>query len=407
MKQRGPDRRKGGTDRRKGAGRRAGESGVRPVEGHPLMACPHCGYTVPIGEFCGHCGAHLATGSTRRHHAFAAVPSEHVAHVSIVTTLFPHLPHRHGAPFRLALVAGGALVLILAALHLFAPATVVAVSVVPVLYLMYLYEVEVYESEPWLVIGATMIVGLVLGALLGIVAGGSLEHSMLTGDNVSGLGLSAIAIPIASQLLMLAGPLFLYVYRPRFGEPLDGLTFGAASALGFTLAHSLTIYWPLISGPLIAGGSTIDWAVRLTRSGLLISLINASTTAVVTSALWLRRYDRRRQGRPWHSGIAAALALAFGTQVFVGAIAFLLPDLIAEVAILTVLVLALLLYVRFAIHQALLVEGAEHEIGPDSTCPECHRVVPAMAFCPACGAARAAAPKHRRPRAPLKPARST
>lgn len=372
------------------------------------MSCPHCGYTVPIGEFCGHCGAHLVSGSARRHHAFAAVPAEHVAHVSIVTTLFPHLPHRHGAPFRLALVAGGALVLILAALHLFAPATVVAVCVVPVLYLMYLYEVEVYESEPWLVIGATMIVGLVLGTLLGIVAGGSLEHSMLTGNNGTGLLLSAIAIPVASQLLMLAGPLFLYLYRPRFREPLDGLAFGAASALGFTLAHSLTIYWPLIAGPLIASGSTIDWAVRLARSGLLISLINASTTAVVTSAVWLRRYDWQRQGRPWHSSILTALAVAFGAQIFSGAMAFLLPDLIAEVAILTVLMLALLLYVRFVIHQALLVEGAEHEIGPDSTCPECHRVVPTMAFCPACGAARAAAPKHRRPRrVPLKPARTT
>lgn len=406
MKERGPDRRKRGPDRRQSAGRRAAETSARPIEGHPLISCPHCGYTVPAGEFCGHCGAHLVTGSARRHHAFAAVPSEHVAHISIVTTLFPHLPHRHGAQFRLALVAGGALVLVLAALHLFAPATVVAVCVVPVLYLMYLYEVEVYESEPWLVIGATMIVGLVLGALVGIVGGGPLEHSLLTGDNSASFVLSVIVIPVVSQLLMLAGPLFLYLYRPRFREPLDGLTFGAASALGFTLAHSLTIYWPLIAGPLIASGSTIDWAVRLARSGLLISLINASTTAVVAAALWLRRYDRRRQVRPWHSSIVTALAVAFGAQILRGAIAFQIPDLIAEVAILTVLMLGLLLYVRFAIHQALLVEGAEHEIGPDSTCPECHRLVPTMAFCPACGAARAATPKHRRPRVPLKQART-
>lgn len=389
MKQRGPDR-------RKTAGRRAGETGARPIEGYQLTTCPHCGYAVPAGDFCGHCGAHLTTGSAKRHHAFAAVPAEHVAHVSIVTTLFPHLPHRHGGPFRLALVAGGALVLILAAVHLFAPATVVAVCVLPVLYLMYLYEVEVYENEPWLVVGVTMAAGILLGVAFGIVGGGSLARSLLTADNVTAFVLSALVIPITSQLLMLAGPLFLYLYRPRLREPLDGLTFGAASALGFTLAHSLTLYWPLIAGPLVASGSTLDWAVRLTRSGLLISLINASTTALVCAALWLRRYDRRKQGRPWHASIAAAVAIGFGVQVVRGALDFLVQDLIADVAILTVIVLALLIYVRFAIHQALLVEGAEHEIGPDSVCPECHRIVPTMAFCPSCGAARAAAPKHRR-----------
>jgi rRNA maturation endonuclease Nob1 len=64
--------------------------------------------------------------------------------------------------------------------------------------------------------------------------------------------------------------------------------------------------------------------------------------------------------------------------------------------ILAIATVALLLYVRLVIHQALLVEGVEHEIGPDSPCPECHRLVPTMAFCPACGAARAAASKQKR-----------
>jgi ribosomal protein L32 len=391
VKQRGPDR-------RKSSGRRAGEIGARPVEGPPLVTCPHCGSLVPSGEFCGHCGAHLITGSTTRRHSFTAVPAEQVAHVSIISTLFPHLPHRRGGAFRLALIAGGALVLILAALHLFAPATVAAVSVIPVLYLMYLYEVEVYESEPWLVIGATIVIGLLLGIAFATVAGGSLAQLLLTGDRDTGFVVAGVAIPIVAQLLMLAGPLFLYLFRERFREPLDGLTFGAASALGFTLASSLTTFWPLISGPLVATGSSLDWAVRLTRAGLLVSLINASTTALVAASLWLHRYDRRRRGRPWETTILAALIVAFGVQIAVGMISFLVPELVADVAILALVTAGLLLYVRFFIHQALLVEGADHEIGPDSMCPECHRIVPTMAFCPSCGAARAAASKLGRPR---------
>jgi ribosomal protein L32 len=363
------------------------------LEGPPLVTCPHCGMTVPAGNFCGHCGAHLTTASTTRRHAFAAVPSERVAHISIISTLFPHLPHRRGGAFRWALLAGGAAVLVMAALHLFAPATVAAAFLLPVLYLLYLYEVGIYEDEPWLVIGATMVTGAVLGYGFTSVSGRAVSLLNLTGDRENALVLAGVAIPIVAQALMLAGPLFLYVIRGRFREPLDGLTFGAASALGFTLTSSLTRFWPAITGSLVAGGDPIDWSLRLLQVGILISLINASTTALVTSALWLHRYDRRRISRPWASSIFATLIVAFGTQVVLGVISFVLPSLVAEVAISVVAALALLLYVRLVIHQALLVEGVEHEIGPDSQCPECHRIVPTMAFCPNCGAARAAASK--------------
>jgi RsiW-degrading membrane proteinase PrsW (M82 family) len=364
-------------------------------QGPPLVTCPHCQSVVPAGDFCGHCGAHLVSDSKRRSHSFAASPTEHVMHVSIVTTLFPHLPHRRGMPFRIGLIAGGAIVLLLAALHLFAPATAAAVFVIPVLYLMYLYEVEVYESEPWLVIGATMVFGALLGFGSAYVIGGSLSARLITGDRGSAFLLGAIVIPVVDQGLMLAGPLFLYGFRRQFREPLDGLTFGAASALGFTLASSLTMYWPLLTQTLVGSGSAIDWAVRLTRAGLLVMLINACTTAILAAAIWLHRYDGRRIARPWRSGIAGAAIVAFGAQVLLGVISFLQQDQALDIGVLLIAALLLLLYVRVVIHDALLVEGAEHEIGPDSTCPECHRVVPTMAFCPACGAARAAAPKPR------------
>jgi RNA polymerase subunit RPABC4/transcription elongation factor Spt4 len=386
VKERGPDR-------RKGAGRRAGETGARPLEGPPLVTCPHCGSLVPAGDFCGHCGAHLVTDSKRRTHSFAASPTEHVAHVAIITTLFPHLPHRRGAPFRLALIAGGAVVLLLAALHLFAPATVAAVCVLPLLYLVYLYEVEVYETEPWIVIGATMVVGAILGAAFSNVLGGSLSQRLMTGDQGSALVLAVLVIPIVGQALMLGGPLFLFQFRRRFREPLDGLTFGAASALGFTLASSLAAFWPLLGGPMVATGSTLDWAVRLTRVGLLAMLVNACTTSLVTAAIWLHRYDRRRAARPLRSSIHAALAVAFAVQIALGTVGYFLHDLILQVVVLVLAAAALLLYVRLVIHEALLVEGVEHQIGPDSMCPECHRIVPTMTFCPACGAARSAAPK--------------
>jgi hypothetical protein len=366
-------------------------------EGPPIVTCPHCGAAVPSGEFCGHCGAHLRTGSTRRSHAYAAVPNQRVAHLAIVSTLFPHLAHRRSGPFRVAIVAGGALVVMLAALHLFAPATVAAVFLLPVLYLMYLYEVEVYEDEPWLIVGATMLLGALLGLAFANVTGPLLSQLDLTGDRESAFVLAGIAIPVVAQFLMLAGPAFLYLFRARFREPLDGLTFGAASGLGLSLASSLTAFWPLISGPLVATGSPFDWAVRLTRAGLLIALINACTTALIAASWWLHRYDERRGGR-LRSSVLATLVVGFGTQIAIGVIGSVVGNLLVGVVLLALVAAALLLYLRFVIHDALMVEGAEHGIGPPSPCPECHRLVPTMAFCPACGAARAAGSKQSRPR---------
>src|SRR5947199_10053158 len=116
------------------------------------------------------------------------MPTQRVAPVAIVSTLFPHLAHRQSGPFRIALAAGGALVVMLAALHLFAPATVAAVFLLPVLYLMYLYEVEVYEDEPWLVVWATMVLASLLGLGLANVAGVSLSPVDRTGDPQSAFG---------------------------------------------------------------------------------------------------------------------------------------------------------------------------------------------------------------------------
>jgi rRNA maturation endonuclease Nob1 len=368
---------------------------ARPV-GPPLVMCPHCESTVPAGEFCGHCGAHLRTADPDRRHAFAAMPNEPVMHFNVISTFFPHLSHRHGGPFRWALIAGIVFVVLLAALHLFAAATAAAVLLLPALYLLYLYEVEVYAEEPWLLIGATMVAGAVLGYAFTSLAGRAAASTSLSGDSASSFSLHAVAMPLLAQALMLAGPLFLYLARNRYREPLDGLTFGAASALGFSLASELTALWPLIGGPLVGSGDPVDWTLRLLRLGVLVSLVNASTTGMIAAAVWLHRYDRRRAHRAWEVNVLVALLVGFSVQVVLAALTFAIQDLIVQVVVWGLATIALMLYVRQVIHQALLAEGVAHEIGPDSQCPECHHIVPTMLFCPNCGAARLAASRSSR-----------
>jgi RsiW-degrading membrane proteinase PrsW (M82 family) len=286
-------------------------------------------------------------------------------------------------------------VILLAGLHLFTPATMAALFLLPVLYLLYVYEVEVYDSEPWLLIAATMVAGAILGYAFTSLTGGTVSGLEMSGDIGSNLLFAGIFIPVAGQALMLIGPLFLYFYRPGLREPLDGLTFGAASALGFTLATMLTAIWPLLAGSLVGSGSPVDWSLRLLNSGILLMLINAGTTSLVTATLWLNRYDLRRAARGWEENMLTALVVAVAAQVVLGLLSVVVPDLVLKVGIHAVAAVALLVYMRVVIHQALLAEGAVHEIGPDAACPECHRIVPTMLFCPACGVARAAAKQTR------------
>ena len=130
-------------------------------------------------------------------------------------------------------------------------------------------------------------------------------------------------------------------------------------------------------------------SLAILRSKLLLA-------AIMTAAIWLHRYDRRRAGRPVQSSILVVAMVAFGVQIAIAVVAFLAQDLAVDLATLGVATIALLLYVRRVIHDSLMVEGAEHEIGPDAPCPECHHVVPTMAFCPSCGAARTASSKRAR-----------
>src|SRR5438445_9128055 len=135
------------------------------------MRCDHCAHDVPDGVFCTRCGAHQGTteefGNAKlREHRYAAHPGEHVAQPSVISTLFPHLGHHKVHEFRWAFIAGMAGVLVLYLAGLITAAILVAAFLVPVLYLIYLYEAQVYRDEPALVLGFTIGGGVVVGTVV-------------------------------------------------------------------------------------------------------------------------------------------------------------------------------------------------------------------------------------------------
>ena len=377
-----------------------GETAAAVLMVHPLVACHSCERAVPDGEFCGACGAHLTdtrpSGADRRN-AFAAHPGEQVLHLSVISTMLPHLPHRQAGPFRAALVAGTILLVALGLLDLTGPAIAAAAVIVPILYLIYLYEVEVYEDEPVVVIGGTFAIGALLGLPWAILTGRIVAQAMVTGhaqgSDAEAIFVVGVVLPVLGQLVMLAGALLLFFTR-RYDEALDGFTFGAAAALGFTFTTTLVYLFPELQQGLFSEIPPFASALQIIQTGLLIPLIYASTTGLIAGALWLRRGRVRSQvAQSWTTSLWASIAVALGIQVALGLVTILVSSTLVTVLAYLMVALLLLLWVRVALHHMLLAEAVDINVGPDGICSHCHRMVPRMAFCPHCGIATRATPK--------------
>lgn len=372
------------------------QDAAEPTPALPVVTCPGCARVVPAGEYCGACGARLGHPhpAGARSHAYAASPGEAVFHLSVVSSLFPHLSRHRMPVFRAALIGLGLLLAVLDLTRINGAAVAIAAAGVPVLYLLYLRDVEVYEDQPVLVVLLTFGLGAVLGGLAAYFGGpliSQAQFAQMAGQaGIDSYLLVAAGVPLASFGLMLLGPLFLY-FTNRFEEALDGFAFGAASALGFTFASTLVNVWPELEAGLISS-EPVGAGIQITLvRGLLLPFINASGVGLVAGALWLASGGRRYRHRS--TSILNTVAGVAALRILLGLVDLLSPGTWIEAAVYLVGGIGLLLWVRLAIHHMLLAEAVEVAIGPSRPCSHCHRLVPRMAFCPNCGVATRATPK--------------
>ncbi|MDX6390200.1 MAG: hypothetical protein QOJ73_1263 [Streptosporangiaceae bacterium] len=374
---------------------------TRSDEPGPLrtVTCPHCGARVPDAAFCGACGGHLAhlrrQGAARRAHAYSAFPDESVFRLAVVSSLFPQLAGRSRGPFRVAFGLVAVLLVIMAVAGLEAPVIAISALAVPLLFLVYVFEIDPLEVRfalPTAVIFTTgAAFGIAWGLLLGPLVSNSLlpaySPSLLTGGTL----VTAVAVPVIGQLLMLLPVALLRLGRPGRSEALDGFTAGAAGALGLTMATTLTELTPLLrSGNLVTGSSALAVLTQAVVRGVSVPLVAAATTGYVGAALWRRRGSGSAASGRWLASPAVALAAALAVVIGLGfADDAGLPDVVLLVVHLAAALVALLV-LRIGLHHVLLHEQRDVRIGPPRVCPHCYRVVPAMPFCPMCGVAERA-----------------
>ncbi len=373
------------------------------------MECRVCQTEVPAGEFCGLCGDHLTERrgngpSWLRIRAYSAAPGEHLLLPSLASSLFPQLPGRSRAPFRIVLI------LVLIGLATFAtlrmPAALITVSALglPLLFVLYLREADAVRDLPGRTLLLTAGLGIALGVGWVLLTGAAVARSygVPLGTGIAGGRIlrEGLGVPIGSMVLMLVPVVVVRLLRPSDRESLDGFMIGALGALAFSAAATITRLAPQFTTGMIAHSRPVSsLIVEAGIRGIAVPVTAAAVGGLIGAALWFTRPANKADQ---HTGYIRAILTGFAVSV-VAVYAGLglidvthIPQWLQLVIHLSVSIVALLL-LRIGLHLALLHE-AHDEIYSDEPilCPHCHHVVPDMAFCPACGVATRAASRSSR-----------
>jgi hypothetical protein len=376
-----------------------------PPEAAAAVSCSTCQTANPSSaRFCATCGSGLQSGDRSRGARYAANPSESVASFALISTIMPHASARAPQTYRLALLLGLALPLVGGVLGALPFALATAAFVVPVVYIVYLYDVNLWEDAPVSVVAAAFGLSSLLGlgfTLLwreGLFADTfELTINRRTGVvDLTELLVLCVLVPAVATVLMLLGPMYL-ASRPKFDDLMDGLTFGIVSGTAYAAFETLVVNRSLLSGSL---GGDIDgalWLSLILNLALIKPIVYGSAIGIAAAQFsgLGERYDgftgrffaRVLEAFGFIAAYQAGLYLTGLVEGSTGAVLGLLWG--------AVVAAALIVRVRTVLHHA-LVEGAieaaargggsKWASGAHTYCGECEMPVLENAmFCVICG----------------------
>jgi hypothetical protein len=381
------------------------------------VECPRCKSDVPeVSHFCHHCGADLLSGDSGRSKAYAAKPDEPVASFRLVSTIMPYGAGQHPSTYRFALGIALVITAVAAVFGALPIAIMVAAFALPIVYILYLYDVNLWEDEPVPVVAIAFFATGVLATVFTLIWHRMIGLS-LTGPEELSIGIQGrdllilfLLVPIVSELLRQAGPLYL-ASRPKFDDLMDGLTFGVVAGVAYATFETLVLHWGWISagfqGP---GDDAATWVSVVVLHGFIKPLVYGSATGLAAAEFsgLGEKYDGFTPR--YLVGLVQAIvvnALFNGGAYllgFVGGRGSVWGQVLAVVWGLLLLG-ALIIRVRAVLHKGLLEAaleaasrgGSKNASGEQAFCPQCE--MPLMAgsdFCSACGTAVRALSKQER-----------
>jgi hypothetical protein len=381
------------------------------------LECPRCRAELPeVVHFCHVCGQDQRSADFTRRRSFAARPDEPVASFALISSIMPRGAGQRPQTYRIALTVALVVALIAAIFGAMPIAVLVAAFAVPVVYIVYIYDVNLWEDEPVLVTGLAFLLtgALTIGFtvlwtyLRGPVPYGTTtyEGSLSAAPTVGTFLLVAVVVPIVGEVIRQIGPVVLAM-RPEFDDLMDGLTFGVISGVSYACFDTLTRHWDLLTGGLQAQDPGL-WVSLIFLEGFVKPLIigTASGIAVAEFSGLGRGYDgfTLRYFRGVGEAILANAAYQAGTYLFsfvgdatLGVILSILWGLI----ILAILILRVRNVLHTGLMEAALERSARAGIGATGDlqfCSQCEMpLLEHAAFCNACGTAVRVQPKAAKP----------
>jgi hypothetical protein len=378
------------------------------------LECPRCRAELPeVAHFCHVCGQDQRSADLARRRSFAAKPDEPVASFALISSIMPRGAGRRPQTYRIAFTIALIVALIAAIFGAMPIAVLVAAFAVPVVYVVYLYDVNLWEDEPLIVTGLAFLLtgALTVGFtilwtyLRGPVPYGTTtyEGSLSAAPAVGTFLLVALVVPIVGEVIRQIGPVLL-ASRPEFEDLMDGLSFGVISGVSYSCFDTLTRHWDLLTGGLQESDPGL-WVSLIFLEGFVKPLIigTASGIAVAEFSGLGRGYDgfTPRYFRGVGEAILANSAYQAGTYLFsfVGdATLGVILSILWGLLILAILILR----IRTVLHAGLMEAALERSVrdrGAGLTaelqsCAQCEMpLAEHAAFCNACGTAVRVQPK--------------
>ena len=219
------------------------------------MACPTCSSDNPeVASYCHRCGTSLRAGDAKRSAAYAVQSAEGVTQFALISTVMPHTSRHSADNYRWAMIISGVLILGATALGLLPIAVAAAAFLVPLAYLVYIDDVNLWEEAP-----AAVVVGLFVatGALAVLVslfffewvfdaqwasfAGGGRARGGIGSMSFPALLIFAVLLPVVAEVAKNVFAVLLAA-RPQFDDMIDGLTFGVAAGTAYAAFETVVVY---------------------------------------------------------------------------------------------------------------------------------------------------------------------
>ncbi len=333
---------------------------------------------------------------------------EGVNQFALISTIMPHTSRDTADNYRWAMIISAVLIIGSTALGILSIAVAAAAFLIPVAYLVYIYDVNLWEDAP-----APVVVGLffVTGALSVVVSivffrwafesefgsfvAGSGSRGGVGSISIKALLIFAVLLPIVAELVKNL-PAALLARRPQFDDMIDGLTFGVAAGTAYAAFETLVVFSSVFtSSEFRTTAGLASWVVVIVNLMVVKSLIYGTATGIAVAAFSGKGegYDGFTPYYVKNFLFAAGVNIAYwlGVRLFAYAPFGQALGLLWGFVILGVLIIRIRVMLQHALLEAAVEDAAKSLHGKRETfvetfCPECENMLlVGSSFCVVCG----------------------